>query len=219
MLVAIVCGFLFGFLGSMPLAGPVAVLVVSQGVRRQYRHAFRIAVGAAVAESMYALVAFIGFSAFIGRHSLFIPISRGVAAVILISLGVRFALWKDADSEPGPAREKPGASSFLLGFSITALNPTLLATWGAATAALFGSGIGAFTSWMAAPFALAAGIGIVSWFAVVLTLLRRFGEHFPQRAMTWIVRAMGVMLVCIGTWFVVRLVSAIRHPERAYVAK
>ena len=79
MSVVVVCliAALFGFAGSMPLAGPVAVLVVSRGALKEYTAAFRIGLGAAVAEGVYAFLAFWGFATFLARYPAVLPISHG----------------------------------------------------------------------------------------------------------------------------------------------
>ena len=50
----------FSFVGSLPLAGPIALLVVSNGVRGRYKEALRIAIGAALAEGIYRVSGLLG---------------------------------------------------------------------------------------------------------------------------------------------------------------
>src|ERR1700735_5437894 len=126
----------FAFVGSLPLAGPIALLVVSNGVNGRHREALRIALGAALAEGIYAFLAFWGFATFLARYKLLLPISHGVTALILLALGTRFVFFKVKTEDPSaPASVRP--ARFWVGFSISALNPTLLATWGAVTTFLY----------------------------------------------------------------------------------
>src|SRR5271163_3359738 len=126
----------FAFVGSLPLAGPIALLVVSNGAGGRYKEALRIALGAAIAEGIYAALAFWGFATFLARHALVLPISHGVTAVVLCGLGAKFLFFKLKDEASKPEEEaKPGG--FWVGFSISAINPTLLATWGAVTTFLY----------------------------------------------------------------------------------
>src|SRR5262249_23335629 len=85
-------GFVFGFVGSMPIAGPVSVLVLGRALAARFRGAFLIAVGAALAESTYAFMAAWGMSYFVTRHRGVLHAMRGVGAVALISMGLVFAL-------------------------------------------------------------------------------------------------------------------------------
>src|SRR5262249_49040447 len=114
-----VLAFVFAFVGSLPLAGPIALLVVSNGARGRYRVSLRIAPGAAIAEGVSAFLAFWGFATLLGRYPLVLPISHAVTAVLLAGLGVRFIVFKvRAD---GRREDRPGR--FWVGFSISALNP------------------------------------------------------------------------------------------------
>lgn len=61
MIAALVIGFVLSFLGSVPIAGPIAVIIVSKALEHRNRAAFFISIGASVAESFYAFLAFWGF--------------------------------------------------------------------------------------------------------------------------------------------------------------
>src|SRR5271170_2684173 len=105
LLVVSLVAFVFAFVGSLPLAGPIALLVVSNGASGRHKEALRIALGAAVAEGIYAFLAFWGFATFLARHALVLPISHGVTAVILCGLGARFLFFKLKDQETKPGEE------------------------------------------------------------------------------------------------------------------
>ena len=49
---------IFGFMGSIPLAGPIAIMAVARASRGKYSEAMRIGLGAAAAEGIYAGLAF-----------------------------------------------------------------------------------------------------------------------------------------------------------------
>jgi threonine/homoserine/homoserine lactone efflux protein len=198
--------FLFGFVGSIPLAGPIAVMVVSRAAQGHFRDALRISLGASVAEGIYAGGAFWAFTHLLAPSRLVVPISRGAAAVVLIGLGVRFVFWRPKDA--GDEREGK-AGTALLGFTISAVNPTLFVSWSAVAAFVYsthaqGSGP---TERDAFPFGVAAAAGIACWFALLLTLLRRFAGKLPRQALTWTVRGLGLCLVGLGVWSAVRLES------------
>jgi threonine/homoserine/homoserine lactone efflux protein len=196
-------GFLFGFVGSMPVAGPVSILVLERGLARRFRSGLLLAAGAAVAESVYAFLAFFGLSALLARYPAIVPVSQACGAVILLVLGVgllRRRRTADAAATPRPATH----GDAILGFTITALNPTFIATWTAAVTTLYGTGLVSASTANALPFALSVCVGIVAWFAVLLGLVRRFGGKMSQRTIDVAVRVMGVMLLGIAVWFGVR---------------
>jgi threonine/homoserine/homoserine lactone efflux protein len=193
-----VIAVVFGFVGSMPLAGPVAILAVSRASRGRYGEALRIGLGAAAAEGVYAGIAFWGFTTFLARHAIVVPISHGVTAVVLIAVGVRFVFWRPTYGNEKARENKAGTT--LLGFSISAINPTLLLTWSAAVAFLYSRGLKEPSAAYAIPFGLCAAAGVGGWFVVLAALLRNYGGRLPQAVLTWVVRAMGLLLVVLGLW-------------------
>lgn len=212
MLTAALLGFALGFVGSMPLVGPISILVFTRGVENRARNGFYLALGAALAESGYAYLAFWGFSQLLVRYPWIEPTTRAVGAVILTGLGLRFALG-GGQLPLGPAgstAEVGNKRSFLLGFAVTALNPALLATWTLALTTLYLFYSLAFDASRALPFAIGVGTGIVSWFSTLLSLLGRFRERFRPATLTRAIRVMGVALTLLGLGFAVRFVMYLR---------
>jgi threonine/homoserine/homoserine lactone efflux protein len=203
----------FSFVGSLPLAGPIALLVVSNGVRGRYHEALRIAIGAALAEGIYAFLAFWGFATFLARYRLVLPISHAVTAAILLGLGVRFVVFRLKEEEvvKGEGSAKP--ASFWVGFSISALNPTLLATWGAVTTFLYARQLLQFTPILAVPFGVFAAAGIALWGLTTVTVLKRVRNKLPTNALTWVVRLMGAILIVVGVWSGVQLARYLIAPK------
>jgi threonine/homoserine/homoserine lactone efflux protein len=199
MVIAALLGFVFGFVGSMPVAGPIAVLVFGRGLEDRARNGLYLASGAAIAESVYAYLAFWGFSAFLTKNSWVEPVSRVAAAIILTVLGVHFSRKRPSpEQERLPEPQGGNKRSFFLGFTITALNPTLIATWTAAVTTLFSLDIVKFDSAQALPFSFGAFSGIVSWFATLLYLLNRFRARFSRATVNRLVNVMGILLIVLG---------------------
>jgi threonine/homoserine/homoserine lactone efflux protein len=196
--------FAFAFVGSMPLTGPIAVLTLSRAAEKRFGEALRIGLGAALAEALYAALAFWGFATFLSQYRLVVPISRGATGVVLTGLGVRFMFWRLAETTGKP---KSGAGTTLLGFTISALNPTLLVTWSTAVALLYSKGLGLThqTPLWAIPFGACAGLGVSGWFICYVKLLRRYGGRVPRKVLERLIRAMGVALLGLGIWSSVQL--------------
>jgi threonine/homoserine/homoserine lactone efflux protein len=197
----------FGFVGSMPLAGPIALLVVSRAAQKRFGEAIRIACGAAAAEAAYAGAAFFGYTELIARRATVLPISRGATAVVLIVLGVRFVRFSPTHARD--TRENK-AGTVLFGFTVSALNPTLILTWSVAVAFVYSYGLDRISSAYALPFGLCAGAGIAAWFSLLVSLLRRYEEKIAEPVLTWTVRAMGLALLVLGASSVVTFVHWIR---------
>jgi len=207
--------FAFGFVGSMPLAGPIAVMVVSRAASRRFSEALHIGLGAALAEGIYAGVAFWGFTSLFARTPLLAPISHGVTAVVLAVLGARFVFWSPKKTErKRAASNSQRAGTTLVGFSISAINPTLLVTWGAIVAFLYSKGLSGASSLVAVPFGACAAAGVAIWFVVLVALLRKYEGNLPHGVLTWTIRGLGLALVVLGMWSAVRLVDWL-HGNRA----
>jgi len=204
LILAAVIGFLFGFVGSMPVAGPIAALVFARALQGRMRSGLHIAIGGAVAEAAYAALAFWGFAELLGQYPWIQQVANGAAAVILTVLGVVFIRHRGTEPAEATDLERPG-SGLLLGFTVTALNPTLIATWAAAAATLMSTGLVAFEGSHALPFSLGALVGIVLWFAILLKLVAHFRERFSYASLARVIRGMGWGLVAIGAWFAWRL--------------
>jgi threonine/homoserine/homoserine lactone efflux protein len=207
--IAFLIGFLFGFVGSMPVAGPIAALVLARALSARFRAAIAISIGAAVAEAGYAFLAFWGFSTLLVKYPVILPISRAAAAVILVTLGILLA-WKQGKIHESTEPQRDHLTgSLLLGFTICALNPTLLATWTAASATLASTGLLEVTPRLAGPFAVAVSLGIISWFFVLLLLVRHFRERFRAETLAKLVRVIGTALVLLGLYFAYLFVRAL----------
>ena len=209
MLIAALLGFAFGFVGSMPVAGPISLLVFGRGLQDRSRSGAYLAGGAAIAESVYAYLAFWGFSELLASHAWVELLSRGLAAVLLTGLGIHF-MRRSAPPEASahaPYKDVGNKRSFVLGFTITALNPTLVASWGAAVTTLHSFHVVAFGPGRALPFSIGVCLGITSWFWLLLGLLARYRNRFRPDTVERVVRVMGFLLVGLGTFFTVRFVK------------
>lgn len=208
MLVALVIGFVLAFVGSMPVAGPIAVIMVGKGLEGQRRPGLYIAIGAAVCEAGYACLAFLGLTAAFGRFPLLVPISRVLGCVILIALGVYFLVRspKARAADAPPSSKQPRYGHLALGFSITLFNPTLIITWTAAVTAAQSTGLLRVHAYDAFPFAGGVAVGIVTWFSVLLWLLQRFQKKLSNERLGSIIKGMGVLLVVCGLGFGLRTV-------------
>jgi threonine/homoserine/homoserine lactone efflux protein len=215
-LAALLVAFVLSFVASMPIAGPIAVIVVSKGLSGQARVGLFIAIGAAVAEAGYAGLAFLGITAMIERFPLLLPISRLIGCAILLALGVYFVARtpKQRDDEPAPGEPAKGTDpprrtdlgSAALGFSITAVNPTLIVTWTGAVSAVHAAKLLRVHELDALPFAVGVLAGIISWFALFLVLLGRFKRKLDPSSIERVIKGMGLVLIVAGIGFGARTV-------------
>ena len=196
MLLVLLLGMIAGFIGSIPVAGPVAVLVLRSALAAKRRAAMQIAFGSAVAEAVYGGFAFMGIGALVGRYPMFIPISGFVGAAVLIAVGVVLMVKKPSVDDPG--MKAKAASKWLLGFSVTALNPTIIVSWSAVITTMHGMNIISARAIDALPFGLGIGAGVVGWFYALLWLVGRHRARLPDKAVHRGVQLIGALLVLGG---------------------
>ncbi len=210
LLITILVGLGLGFFGSVPIAGPISVIVLRRGLHRRYASAIWVGLGAAVAEGGYALLAFWGFAHFLTRYPWIDLVSRAAAAAVMAALGVLFLRYRApaSDDEPRLERRHGPLPSLLLGLSVTAFNPTLIGTWAATTTMLASTGFALLES-RAAPFAVGVSVGIATWFTLFSALLRRYGERFDRQTLQRVVRGIGVALLGVSLWFGYRFVARV----------
>jgi putative LysE/RhtB family amino acid efflux pump len=199
--VAVLSGFLMGFVGSMPPTGPVTVLVLERGISGRHRDGLAIGAGAAVAESLYCGLALFGMTALFERYPVLERISLGLGILVLMGVGTYFLLFKGKPQAPLPPQSfRLGAwlGQFGLGFSLAAANPVILLTWSASVLALCTLAQLRFDAPDKAAFVGAACVGILAWFWVLLSTLRRFEGRVTLRAAEWLIRAMGAVLLVMA---------------------
>jgi threonine/homoserine/homoserine lactone efflux protein len=207
-LLALLAGTVMGFIGSMPIAGPVAVLVLERGLVRRGREGLGIALGAAAGESVYAFFSSWGVGAFLGAYPRVLPASRLLGAALLVVLGIYLATRRrrapPAEQPPDTGQRGQKRRGFVLGASLTLLNPTLIATWTVVVAAAHGAGLLAAGLWPAIGFATGVGAGIVAWFAVLLRLLNRFERGLRPQTVDRLLHVTGWLVMVLGVGLAIR---------------
>lgn len=181
-------------------------MVVSRAAVGRFREALKLAFGASAAESLYAAIAFWGFATLLSDHPRAVPVAHGVTAVTLAVVGAYFIRWSPKEEEAGDEKPKESRGAFVLGFTASVFNPTLLLTWGAVTTAIYARQIVPLASHMAIPFGLAAGAGVALWNVVLVALLEKFHARIPKPLIRWVVRGMGMLLIGIAVWSAIDLI-------------
>jgi threonine/homoserine/homoserine lactone efflux protein len=186
----------------MPLAGPVAVLIVDWAFRGARRSAGFLALGAALAESGHVLVVGLGLPLLLTLWPSVLSVARAAGAALLALVGLTLLLKPSVVSSSQP-RQRGG--DFVTGLAATGLNPTLLASWTAVTSALYGEGWLEPNPGTAPLFALGVGLGVLSWFLLVVRFAQRLRGHMNAERRRKVVRGFGLFLLGIGLYLSVRL--------------
>jgi threonine/homoserine/homoserine lactone efflux protein len=190
------------FFGSMPPVGPIAVLLLERGVSGRDGEGRGIALGAAIAETIYAALAMAGVSELMSRYAVVEMCARIIGIVILLALGVHFARFTIAPRAADPAHHTHEASrkAAALGFSISAANPVLILTWSGSIATLLSFARLRFDVAERALFVVGVFAGMFGWFHLFLWMLRRWRDRITLRAAQWSVRFAGSAMIVLAIW-------------------
>ncbi len=209
LLLALVIGGILGFVGSVPITGPVAVLVSERGLSNRSREGIRIAIGAAAIEGVYACLAFWGIGTVIKEFPAVVPVSRLLVGVVLLIIGAYF-VRKSGRAEMASAGGGGRRRGMLLGASVTAINPSILITWTVVVTAVHALGVLGATLMDAILFGAGTALGIMAWFAVLLHVLRKIRHRISSETFRRVVGAAGWLIAGGGAAMMIRgLISLI----------
>jgi threonine/homoserine/homoserine lactone efflux protein len=210
-LVAALIGLIFGFVAAMPIAGPVAAVVVSQTLDGRPRTALLVAFGSAIAETAYVFMAFWGMATLLRRFPLLLPASRIVACLVIAALGLYFVIRPTGRSKGKPQKDRKSAAGRLgnlaLGLTMTGANPTLIVTWTAAVGILRSANVIQVDARNALPFAGGVGLGIVAWSFTLVWLLGIFRDRVGEKMLGRVIRGMGFALIVGSIGLGIRMIA------------
>ncbi|CAI5732170.1 unnamed protein product [Peronospora farinosa] len=203
-LLPLVAGFCFGFLGSVPIAGPTSAMVLKLGIQGKYTAGLTIAIGGAISEATYAGFAFWGFGSFLAGAKFLLPLSKVLGAIMFTLIGFVFL---KADMKPsldpdleasvqGPQGEV--CKNILMGLTMSGINPALLASYTGAIASVYGTGMLEFTLFLAVVFAVGVCCGVSTWFYLLLSLLKKYKQRLKNHTIDLIMRGLGCFLLALG---------------------
>ena len=137
MFIALVAGMILGFVGSIPIAGPISALVLERTLAGQPNFARGVSVGAALAEAGYATLAFVGIGEFISRFPGIALGTKLFGVVVLIVVAVLLLRGSDAipvastavgardDGNEAQQGQRARLRGVGVGFTIAFMNPAL----------------------------------------------------------------------------------------------
>ena len=162
---ATLVGFLFGFIGSMPISGPISLLVFHRGLHARYRDGLAIGLGGAIVEGIYCGLAIYGLTALLEGFTFLEPVAKGMGILLVLGLGLYFMIAHQENREESPFAQRVASNwmgQFFLGFSVAALNPTLIFTWSMTAAMLYSLADLTFETHELIAFATSVVIGIAA---------------------------------------------------------
>ena len=93
-LTVVMVGFTAGFVFSMPIAGPISIIITSNALKGNINFCVRTALGASIIEFFYVLIAVFGLSVFFSLYSSIIPYVLIVGSIFLLVIGIKITRSK-----------------------------------------------------------------------------------------------------------------------------
>src|ERR1043165_7408829 len=124
-------GLVVGFIFSVPIAGPISILITSNALKGRVRYCHRATVGASFADFVFVFIALYGITKLYSLYKPFIPYILLTGALFLLYVGYKiYKTTVDLEHihETNPRAEKiehQHKGGFRTGFLISFLNPTL----------------------------------------------------------------------------------------------
>ena len=130
-----IAGFITGFLFSMPIAGPVSIMITSNALKGRLRYCNLFNLGASLGDFIYVFIAVFGLTKLYAFYKPIIPYIFSIGALLLIFLGYKIFRTKfdiehlEDKIHVSDKNEKKERGAFYTGFMINFLNPTLFIGW------------------------------------------------------------------------------------------
>ncbi len=128
-----IVGLFVGFIFSMPIAGPISILITSNALKGKTKYCNHAAIGSSVADLIYVFCAVFGLTRFYSFFKPAIPYILLGGMIFLFVLGykisttkINLAEIKDSKAETATKKQPNG---FITGFLLNFLNPTLFISW------------------------------------------------------------------------------------------
>jgi arginine exporter protein ArgO len=194
-----------GALTGVPI-GPANVAVIDAAYRHTFRRAIAVALGAALADGLYAALGLVLMAPLLSAHPSLPPIFYAVSGVLLLVYGfltVRSEPVKPAQHEvPNPAEpSNEMLVGMVTGVALIVLNPAAIVTW----VVIMGSVVPETTTTNGLFCALGVMVGSFGWFALVAYLTQKGKSVLGDKA-AWIPRVIGIALMVYAGYLLVKAI-------------
>jgi len=126
-----IAGLLAGFIFSMPIAGPISILITTNALKGRFRYCSLVGLGASIADFIYVFVAVYGLTRLYSLYMPLIPYIFTVGSFFFFYLAYKIIKTKidiehlEDKSHLAEKIESRDKGAFYTGFMINFLNPTL----------------------------------------------------------------------------------------------
>lgn len=126
-------GTIAGLLYSMPIAGPISIIVVSKAFQGKVRFCLRTGLGAAITESIVVFIVVYGIASLLDYYKPIIPYFLLLGAIFVIIIGIRIMKQKidlkSLESNNIITDKNRNRGGMRTGIVLNLSNPSLLINW------------------------------------------------------------------------------------------
>lgn len=126
-------GFLAGFIFSMPVAGPISIIITSNALKGKLPFCNRLAIGSVIVEFVYVLIAVFGIASLYPYYKPLVPYLLLAGAILILSVGIKISRTKldlsTIQSENIIRDKYANRGGFRIGLLLNLTNPTLFFGW------------------------------------------------------------------------------------------
>jgi threonine/homoserine/homoserine lactone efflux protein len=128
-----IVGFIAGFIYSIPIAGPISIIVVSKAFQGKLRFCERLTFGAAIIETLFVFIAVYGLAALYQYYQPFVPYLLLIGSVFVIFLGFKMRKQKldlkELESQMIVTDKYENRGGLRTGLVLNLTNPVLFINW------------------------------------------------------------------------------------------
>jgi threonine/homoserine/homoserine lactone efflux protein len=130
-----IAGFITGFIFSMPIAGPISIMITSNALKGRLRYCNLFNLGASLGDFIYVFIAVFGLTKLYTFYKPIIPYIFSFGSLLLFFLGYKIFRTKfdiehlEDNIHLSEKIKKKERGAFYTGFMINFLNPTLFIGW------------------------------------------------------------------------------------------
>jgi threonine/homoserine/homoserine lactone efflux protein len=196
----VIQGIIVGLILAVPV-GPLSLICIQRTVSHGRLHGICSGIGITAADSVYAVVAFLGLAAVSGLIMAYEVPLRVFAGLVLIAVGARIVFFIPPEREDGPGN-RSYAKDLLSMAAIAIVNPMTL-VFLMVTLPGYGFVFGGASLLSAALFATGFIAGSCAWWVLLCGTLGSFRERISDRNLTLINRVSGLFIIGIGAVMII----------------
>ena len=201
MILAFLIGLIVGFLICIPV-GPINMWAVNTQLKRNFKSAISIALGASLMDFIYFMVILSGLSLF--NFSLqTIHTLKIIGVIVLFAFGMKEILTKHVSfslTEDEKKKAPKAHSYFLLGVLIYTSNPTLIASMTGVAAVIKSWKL--FDENVTNHFLLSVGLslGTFAWFYILLKIVGKYQHKITEIFFVGFSKACGIFILLFSLY-------------------